>query len=47
MDDSQAYKGYYIRRNPFTGAYAVSKGGFHISWAPSLAAAKAIIDLLT
>lgn len=44
---SEAYKRYLIKTNSMTGAVWVEKDGHFISWADSVASAKATIDTLT
>ena len=41
-----AYKGYLIRRNPFTDKISIEKDGQHICYAISIEDAKHLIDQL-
>lgn len=43
--DRMGYRGYYLVRI-LGGAWAISKDGFHIGYAPTLEAAKKIVDML-
>lgn len=44
--DREAYRGYYILLNPFTGVWYISKETYHIGSAGSLEEAKAAVDAL-
>jgi hypothetical protein len=41
-----SYRGYFIRRNPFSGAYSIEKGDAYISYAADYHHARRIIDSL-
>ena len=44
--NTTAYKGYLIRRNPFTDKISIEKDGQHICYAISIEDAKYLIDQL-
>ncbi len=46
-DKSGAYKGYYIKHNPFQDEYHVSKEGHHVTTQKTHDAAKKAIDEIT